>query len=126
MKPGAAGPALPGIGVAVVDENGVSVDPGETGYLTLTRPWPGMLRTLYDSDDRFVEEYWAQFSDPDANEWRYASGDTATVDEDGYVTILGRVDDVINAGGATQHDGDRERDHGRRRRGRIRSGRSLE
>ncbi|MEY7847838.1 acetate--CoA ligase [Natrarchaeobius sp. A-rgal3] len=99
MKPGAAGPALPGIDVSVVDESGAPVDPGETGYLTLTRPWPGMLRTLYDSDGRFLEEYWMQFSDPGTGEWRYASGDTATVDEDGYVTVLGRVDDVINAAG---------------------------
>ncbi|RQG92530.1 acetate--CoA ligase [Natrarchaeobius chitinivorans] len=99
MKPGAAGPPLPGIDVAIVDENGAPVDPGETGYLTITRPWPGMIRTLYDGDDRYRSEYWERFSDPNAGEWRYFSGDTAAVDEDGYVTVLGRVDDVINVSG---------------------------
>ncbi|WP_049925290.1 acetate--CoA ligase [Halopiger goleimassiliensis] len=99
MKPGAAGPPLPGIEARVVDADGDPIEPGETGYLTLSRPWPGMARTLYDGDDRFREEYWDRFSDPDADEWHYFSGDTATVDEDGYVTVLGRVDDVINVSG---------------------------
>ncbi|ADD06721.1 acyl-CoA synthetase [Natrialba magadii ATCC 43099] len=96
MKPGAAGPPLPGIDVAVVDEDGNAVDPGQTGYLTIPRPWPAMVRTLYDGDDRFRAEYWDRFSDPDVGVWRYFSGDTAAVDEDGYITMLGRVDDVIN------------------------------
>jgi acetyl-CoA synthetase len=99
MKPGSAGPPLPGIDVQVVDAEGVEVDPGETGYLTIGRPWPGMARTLYDGDDRFIEEYWTQFSDPDDSRWRYFSGDAATIDENGYVTVLGRVDDVINVAG---------------------------
>ncbi|WP_323171515.1 acetate--CoA ligase [Natrialba sp. PRR66] len=96
MKPGAAGPPLPGIEVAVVDEDGNEVDPGKAGYLTIPRPWPAMARTLYDGDDRYRAEYWDRFSDPDADDWCYFSGDTATVDDDGYVTVLGRVDDVIN------------------------------
>ncbi|WP_436347636.1 acetate--CoA ligase [Natronorubrum sp. FCH18a] len=99
MKPGAAGPGLPGIDVRVVDESGTEVDPGESGYLTVARPWPGMVRTLYDGDDRFRTEYWDQFSDPDRGEWCYVSGDAARVDEDGYITVLGRVDDVINVSG---------------------------
>ncbi|ARS90405.1 acetate--CoA ligase [Natrarchaeobaculum aegyptiacum] len=99
MKPGAAGPPLPGIDVRVVDEDGESVDPGEPGYLTLARPWPGMARTLYDGDERYREEYWERFSDPEADEWIYFSGDTARVDEDGYLTVLGRVDDVVNVAG---------------------------
>jgi acetyl-CoA synthetase len=99
MKPGSAGPPLPGIDVQVVDAEGVEVEPGETGYLTIGRPWPGMARTLYDGDDRFIEEYWTQFSDPDDSRWRYFSGDAATIDENGYVTVLGRVDDVINVAG---------------------------
>ncbi|MFC6718569.1 acetate--CoA ligase [Natrialbaceae archaeon GCM10025810] len=99
MKPGAAGPPLPGIVTRVVDADGNEVDPGESGYLTLTRPWPGMARTLYDGGDRFLDEYWRRFSDPDAGEWVYESGDAARVDEDGYVTLLGRVDDVINVSG---------------------------
>ncbi len=99
MKPGAAGPPLPGIDARVVDDDGESVDPGESGYLTLHRPWPGMARTLYDGDEQFVEEYWRQFSTPDDDEWVYFSGDAARIDDDGYITILGRVDDVINVAG---------------------------
>ena len=99
MKPGAAGPGLPGIDVQVVDESGAEVEAGEAGYLTIARPWPGMARTLYDGDDRFRTEYWDRFSDPDGGEWRYFSGDAARIDEDGYVTVLGRVDDVINVSG---------------------------
>ncbi|ELY85121.1 acetate--CoA ligase [Natrialba taiwanensis] len=96
MKPGAAGPPLPGIEVAVVDEDGNEVDPGKAGYLMIPRPWPAMARTLYDGDERYRAEYWDRFSDPDADDWCYFSGDTASVDDDGYVTVLGRVDDVIN------------------------------
>ncbi|SDQ46423.1 acetate--CoA ligase [Natronobacterium texcoconense] len=99
MKPGAAGPGLPGIDVQVIDERGEAVDPGQIGYLTVGRPWPGMARTLYGGDDQYREEYWKRFSDPDAGEWRYFSGDAAAIDEDGYVTVLGRVDDVINVSG---------------------------
>ncbi|USZ70324.1 acetate--CoA ligase [Natronosalvus halobius] len=99
MKPGSAGPPLPGIEVDLLDGDGTVVDPGERGYLTLGRPWPGMAETLYDDDERYVAEYWRQFSDPDAGEWRYASGDAARMDEDGYLTILGRVDDVLNIAG---------------------------
>ncbi|WP_137289668.1 acetate--CoA ligase [Natronorubrum halophilum] len=99
MKPGAAGPGLPGTDARIVDDDGIEVDPGESGYLTLARPWPGMARTLYDGDERFRTEYWDRFSDPDADEWRYFSGDAARVDEDGYITVLGRVDDVINVAG---------------------------
>ncbi|RZH67601.1 acetate--CoA ligase [Natrinema altunense] len=99
MKPGSAGPPLPGIDARVVDEAGDDVAPGETGYLTIGRPWPGMARTLYDNDERFVAEYWQRFSEPASDDWRYFSGDTARVDEDGYITVLGRVDDVISVSG---------------------------
>ncbi|ELY59972.1 acetate--CoA ligase [Natronolimnohabitans innermongolicus] len=99
MKPGAAGPGLPGIDVRVVDEAGEPVEPGESGYLTIARPWPGMARTLYDGDDRYLEEYWNRFSDPEADDWRYFSGDAARIDDDGYLTVLGRVDDVMNVSG---------------------------
>ncbi|WIV67916.1 acetate--CoA ligase [Natrialbaceae archaeon AArc-T1-2] len=99
MKPGAAGPPLPSIDARVVDDDGAAVGPGEDGYLTIQTPWPGMATTLYDGDDEFVEEYWRQFSESEDDEWVYFSGDAAQVDEDGYVTILGRVDDVINVAG---------------------------
>jgi len=99
MKPGVAGPPLPGIDARVVDADGEDVAPGESGYLVVGNPWPGMARTLYDGDDRYRSEYWSRFSDPDADRWYYFSGDTASLDEDGYISVLGRVDDVINVSG---------------------------
>ena len=99
MKPGAAGPPLPGVDAQVVDGDGDEVAPGRAGYVTVDRPWPGMLRTLYQNDERFVDEYWREYSDPEANEWVYFPEDGAKIDEDGYITILGRVDDVINVSG---------------------------
>ena len=99
MKPGAAGPPLPGIGAQVVDADGEAVAAGEAGYLTVQRPWPGMLRTLYRNDERFIDEYWAEYSDPESDEWVYFPEDGAKIDDDGYVTVLGRVDDVINVSG---------------------------
>ncbi len=99
MKPGAAGPPLPGVDARVVDGDGDEVAPGEAGYLTVDRPWPGMLRTLYRNDDRYLSEYWSEYSDPDADEWVYFPEDGAKIDDDGYITVLGRVDDVINVSG---------------------------
>jgi len=99
MKPGSAGPPLPGIDAKVVDTAGEEVDAGRAGYLTVNRPWPGMLRTLYNNDERFIEEYWDEYSDPDADEWVYFPEDGAKIDGDGYITILGRVDDVLNVSG---------------------------
>ena len=99
MKPGSAGPPLPGIDARVVDDDGEEVDAGQAGYLTVNRPWPGMLRTLYRNDERFIEEYWDEYSDPDKEEWVYFPEDGAKIDDDGYITILGRVDDVLNVSG---------------------------
>ncbi|WP_423751275.1 acetate--CoA ligase [Salinirarus marinus] len=99
MKPGSAGPPLPGIDARVVDTNGHEVDAGRAGYLTVDKPWPGMLRTLYKNDERFVEEYWEEYSDPEEDEWVYFPEDGAKIDDDGYITVLGRVDDVINVSG---------------------------
>jgi len=102
MKPGSAGPPLPGVDAQVVDSNGDEVEAGRAGYLTVDRPWPGMLRTLYRNDERFVDEYWAEFSDTDSDDpddWVYSPEDGAKVDEDGYITVLGRVDDVLNVSG---------------------------
>ena len=98
MKPGAAGPPLPGIDARVVDADGEEVDPGEAGFLVVEKPWPGMLRGLAGGD-RFVDEYWAAYSDPETDDWTYFAGDGAKVDKDGYVTLLGRVDDVIDVSG---------------------------
>ncbi len=102
MKPGSAGPPLPGIDARVVDADGASVSQGNAGYLTVHRPWPGMLRTLYRNDERFIEEYWETYSDTsseDPSDWVYFPEDGAKIDDEGYITVLGRVDDVINVSG---------------------------
>ncbi|WP_276300760.1 acetate--CoA ligase [Halorussus lipolyticus] len=102
MKPGSAGPPLPGVDAQVVDANGEEVDAGQAGYLTVQKPWPGMLRTLYNNDERYVQEYWAEYSDTDSDDpedWVYFPEDGAKIDEDGYITVLGRVDDVLNVSG---------------------------
>ncbi len=94
-KPGSATRPLPGIEAAVVDEEGKEIEAGGgQGLLTLRRPWPGMLRTLYQEDDRFVETYYGKFG-----KTTYLVGDAARKDEDGYLWLLGRVDDVINVSG---------------------------
>jgi acetyl-CoA synthetase len=94
-KPGSATRPLPGIDAAVVDDEGIEIDdPSKQGLLILRRPWPGILRTLYQEDDRFVETYYGKFG-----ETTYLVGDAARKDEDGYLWLLGRVDDVINVSG---------------------------
>ncbi|ELK55984.1 acyl-CoA synthetase, partial [Haloferax sp. BAB-2207] len=69
---------------------------------TVNKPWPGMLRTLYKNDERFIQEYWQEYSDTDSDDpddWVYFPEDGAKIDGDDYITILGRVDDVINVSG---------------------------
>jgi acetyl-CoA synthetase len=92
-KPGSATRPLPGVEAAVFDEQGEEVGEGE-GLLVLRRPWPGMLRTLYREDERFVETYFSRFGSE-----TYLVGDAARRDEDGYLWVLGRIDDVINVSG---------------------------
>jgi len=92
-KPGSAGRPMPGIKAAVVSEEGEGAGT-EQGLLTLQRPWPGMLRTLYKEEDRFVETYFEKFGKE-----IYFVGDAARTDEDGYFWVIGRVDDVINVSG---------------------------
>jgi acetyl-CoA synthetase len=92
-KPGSATRPLPGIDAAVVDEAGGPVDGGE-GLLVLRRPWPGMLRTLYREEERFIETYFSRFGRK-----TYLVGDAARRDEDGYFWVLGRIDDVVNVSG---------------------------
>jgi acetyl-CoA synthetase len=93
-KPGSATFPLPGIDAAVVDER-TGEDAGtKQGLLVLRRPWPGMLRTLYRDDERFVETYWERFGRE-----TYLVGDAARRDKDGYFWIIGRIDDVINVSG---------------------------
>jgi acetyl-CoA synthetase len=92
-KPGSAGKPLPAIRAEVVDEEGKDVGT-EQGFLTLNSPWPGMLRTLYKEEDRFVETYFDKYGKD-----VYFVGDAARRDEDGYFWIIGRVDDVVNVSG---------------------------
>ncbi len=93
-KPGSAMRAFPGIKAVVVDNDGNPVAPGEGGYLTLQRPWPSMLRTLWGDDERYRETYWSRFGED-----VYFAGDGAKLDEDGSIWLLGRVDDVMNVSG---------------------------
>jgi acetyl-CoA synthetase len=92
-KPGSAGTPLPGIEAAVLDNEGNEIV-DQQGLLVLREPWPGMLRTLYRDEDRFVETYFSRFG-----ETTYLVGDAARKDSDGYFWIVGRVDDVINVSG---------------------------
>src|SRR3954453_11799572 len=92
LKPGSATSPLPGIGAEVVDEQGNKIERGG-GYLTLTRPWPGMLRGIYGDPERYKETYWSRFED------RYFAGDGCKIDDDGYFWLLGRIDDVMNISG---------------------------
>jgi len=92
-KPGSATKPFPGIEADVVTRDGKSVGPNEGGYLVITRPWPGMLRTIYGDDERYRQQYWSQI------EGVYFAGDGARKDQDGYFWIMGRIDDVINVAG---------------------------
>ena len=91
-KPGSATFPLPGIGAELVDEQGNRVLSGG-GYLTLTTPWPGMLRGIWGDQKRYRETYWSRFPG------RYFAGDGAKLDGEGYLWLLGRVDDVMNVSG---------------------------
>jgi acetyl-CoA synthetase len=91
-KPGSATQAFPGVTADLLDGEGNRVEVGG-GYLAITRPWPGMLRTIWGDDERFREQYWSKWKDV------YFPGDGAKRDADGYFWILGRVDDVLNVAG---------------------------
>ena len=91
-KPGSATIPFPGISAELVDAQGKALSQGG-GFLTLTEPWPGMLRTIYGDDERYRQTYWSRFPG------KYFAGDGAKVDADGYWWILGRVDDVLNVAG---------------------------
>jgi acetyl-CoA synthetase len=91
-KPGSATFPVPGVGAELVDEEGNHVSKGG-GYLTLTKPWPGMLRGIWGDQQRYRETYWSRFKG------RYFAGDGAKLDDEGYLWLLGRVDDVMNVSG---------------------------
>ena len=92
-KPGSATRPLPGIEAEVVDRQGNAVGSNEGGLLVIRRPWPAMLRTIYNDDARYQQQYWSQVAHV------YFTADGARKDEDGYFWIMGRVDDVLNVSG---------------------------
>jgi acetyl-CoA synthetase len=96
-KPGSATRPLPGIVARVVDNEGNAVPAGSAGgLLVIEKPWPSMLRTIWGDDERYVSQYWSKFGD--AHDV-YFTGDGAREDEDGYMWLMGRVDDVLNVAG---------------------------
>ncbi len=105
MKPGSAGPGMPGIHPIVYDDEGNVVEDGKgiAGNICIQNPWPGMFQTIWGDRQRFVDTYFARYcKDPKSTNWQdwpYMTGDAAVVAEDGYVRILGRIDDVINVSG---------------------------
>ncbi len=97
-KPGSATFPLPGIEVEIVDKNGDKVKENEGGYLIIKKPWPGMMRTIHGNSERYLESYWEYiFFKGEKNV--YFAGDGARIDADGYIWIMGRVDDVISVSG---------------------------
>ncbi len=93
LKPGSGGLPFPGVEVDIYDEKGKPVGPGEEGFMVLKKPWPAMLRTIYKDPDRYVKQYWERYPGV------YMTGDSARRDADGYLWIIGRVDDVIKVSG---------------------------
>jgi len=93
LKPGSGTRPFFGQKAEIVDEQGNPVPDNTEGYLTLLRPWPSMLRTIYGDDERYVNQYWSKYPG------RYTTGDSAKRDTDGYYWIIGRVDDVIKVSG---------------------------
>src|SRR5919205_237940 len=93
MKPGSGTFPVPGIDAAVVDETGRQVDPDRKGYLVIRKPWPGMLMTLWEDDEKYRNTYWGKFENV------YYAGDYALSDADGYLWLLGRSDDVLKVAG---------------------------
>ncbi|MDP2846439.1 MAG: acetate--CoA ligase, partial [Candidatus Methanoperedens sp.] len=93
LKPGSATFPFPGIEVAVLRQDGTEADVNEGGELVIKKPWPGMMRTVYGNHARFKEKYFTVFPG------LYQTGDSARKDEDGYIWIMGRIDDVLKVSG---------------------------
>ncbi|MDD7936806.1 acetate--CoA ligase [Actinomycetospora lutea] len=93
LKPGMAQQPFPGVRPEIRDDEGNQVPAETTGNLVLTEPWPGMMRGLYNDDQRFRENYWSKYSDA------YFAGDGAKYDADGDIMLMGRIDDVVNVSG---------------------------
>jgi acetyl-CoA synthetase len=95
LKPGSATKPFFGNEISVVDDEGNEAAPGEEGFLVIKAPWPGMLRTVHGDPDRYVSQYWSKY---EKQGW-YQTGDSARMDEDGYIWVIGRMDDVIKVSG---------------------------
>jgi acetyl-CoA synthetase len=93
IKPGSANRPFFGVDAEIIREDGSVCDVNEGGYLTIKKPWPGMMRTVYGDPERFKETYFSQFLG------RYYTGDGAKKDSDGDYVLMGRLDDVINVSG---------------------------
>ncbi|MEE8108374.1 MAG: acetate--CoA ligase [Gammaproteobacteria bacterium] len=94
-KPGSCTHPLPGIFADIVDQDGNTVsDPDKGGFLVIRKPWPGMLRTIWGDNQRYLDTYWEKF-----DRRFYVAGDSARRDKDGYFWIMGRIDDVLNVAG---------------------------
>ena len=105
MKPGSAGPGMPGIHPIIYDEDGNELPSGcgQAGNICIQNPWPGGFQTIWGDRERFVRQYYERYcKDPNSKDWRdwpYLTGDAAVQAPDGYYRILGRIDDVINVSG---------------------------
>ena len=95
LKPGSATKPFFGVEAAVVNEKGEEVPVGEEGMLVIKSPWPGLARTMYKEPERYIDVYWKDFK---KQGW-YKTGDSARIDKDGYVWVIGRIDDVIKVSG---------------------------
>lgn len=93
LKPGSGTLPIPGVNIAVVDENGDDVPANTKGYLVIKNPWPGMLLTLWGDDEKYKTVYWSKYENC------YYPGDYALKDDDDYIWLLGRADDVLKVAG---------------------------
>jgi acetyl-CoA synthetase len=97
IKPACATFPLPGIKAEIIEEDGTPTPVGEKGFMCITKPWPSMIRTIWNDPDRFVKSYFGDCKKD--GKAVYFTGDGAMIDEEGYITITGRTDDVINVSG---------------------------
>jgi len=93
LKPGSGTKPIPGVDISVIDEHGIEVEKNIKGYLVIRKPWPGMLMTLWGDDEKYKNVYWKKYKN------FYYTGDYAKKDEDGYLWLLGRADDVLKVAG---------------------------
>ena len=93
LKPGSGTKPIPGVDISVIDEHGIEVEKNIKGYLVIRKPWPGMLMTLWGDDEKYKNVYWEKYKN------FYYTGDYAKKDEDGYLWLLGRADDVLKVAG---------------------------